>query len=224
VSHGQVTPHIADLGPDINYVADAGPLLCLGGSKPLRDVVTARCHHKTHWVEAVRAELLHQSKGIGPRARAASVYNGRGAAWLTMTVTFTAVDDQDLTPIRERLRALGEAKALRKGRAAPADPRAHLGEAQSILHANRGGYTLLAHDDDALRVARERGVPAATLVDLARRLVAEARASAKQLADGFLTLQRDGIDTGEHITGQLDLGPQRRPRIPSQRPPTQYGT
>ena len=220
MSQGQAnSPHSADLGPDINYVADTGPLLCLGAKagKPLRDIVIPRCHGKTHWVEAVRAELAHQSKGTGPRAAAARAYNGKGASWLTTVVSFTAADDPALTPIWDHLKTLAVAKQ-RTSRPTSSNPRAHLGEAQCILHAGRHGHTLLSHDDDARRVAKQQGVPAATLVDLARHLVAEERASAKQLANGFLELQRDAIDPGEYIRGQLDLTPRRRPPIPPQRP------
>jgi hypothetical protein len=81
------------------------------------------------------------------------------------------------------------------------------------LHARRNQHTFLAHDDDARAVANEHSIPAGTLVDLARRLVAEG-AHPRQLADGFMTLQRDGIDTGEHITGPLALVPPRRSRTP----------
>lgn len=218
MSQGQGTStDVADLGPNTDYVLDAGPLLCIGGFKYLRDIVTARCHGKAHWVEAVRAELLHRSVGTDRRAHAARSYNGRGAAWLTAVVTFTTVDEHDLNPIKGRLKALGDAKARRKRRPPQTDPRANLGEAQSILLARRHSHTLLAHDGDARTVSKEHGVASVTLVDLARRLVAEG-SSAKQLASGFLTLQRDGIDTGEHITGQLDLAPRRRPPAMQQQP------
>jgi len=212
---------ILNLGAEANYVADTGPLLCIGGSKQIRDIIQSRCYRKTHWVDAVRSELLRQSKGSDARARAAQMYNGKGAFWLTETVTFTALDEADVERIRNRLKVLGDAKAQRKGRRPSTHPQANLGEAQSILHARRHKHTLLAHDDDARIVAREHGVPAATIVDLARRLVSEGF-SAKKLANEFLTLQRDGIDTGEHITGQLDLRPRRQPTsVPRPRPPTQ---
>jgi hypothetical protein len=208
-----------DLGPNTNYVADTGPLLCLGAKvgKPLRDIVKNRCHGKAHWVEAVRAELTHQSKGIGPRAEAARAYNGRGASWLTAVVPFTDADDQALNPIWDDLKRLAASKQ-RTNQPTSSDPRMHLGEAQCILHASRHGHTLLAHDNDAHRVAKRHGVPAATLVDLARHLVTYERASPRQLANGFLALQQDAIDTGEHITGPLDLTPRKRPPIPAQRP------
>ncbi len=209
MSHGTTPIIVTSLAPETTYVTDTGPLLCLGASKELRDIYRARCYGKTHWVEAVKAELFHHSRGNGPRARAAEMYNGRGVAWLSAVIAFSAADDNDLAPIRNRLTTLGVAKANRQGRTPPTDPRANLGEAQSILHAHRHQHTLLAHDDDARIVAKQNSVPAATLVDLARRLVSEG-ISAKQLANMFLTLQRDGIDAGEYITGPLDLVPRGR--------------
>lgn len=208
---GPAAPMNSNLGPDASYVADTGPLLCIGGSSSLRSIFVDRSHGKTHWVEAVRDELIRHSRGRDPLARAANIYNGRGASWLTAVVQFSNQDDQDLNPIKDRLKQLAEQKAARKGRAASSHPKANLGEAQSILHSHRNRHTLLAHDDDARRVARENQVPAATLVDLARQLVAEGT-SAKELATAFLSLQRDDIDTGEHIGGQLDLRPRPRPR------------
>jgi hypothetical protein len=221
VSQGQAnSPNVANLGPDVNYVADTGPLLCLGGSKILRDLYKAHCYGKTHWVEAVRAELANQSRGIGPRAQAAKTYDGRGASWLPVPISFTTQDDQDITPIRDRLKVLGEAKAKVRGQTTQSSDGAHLGEAQSILHARRHGHTLLSHDDDARGVAGEHAVPAATLVDLGRHFVSERVATPKQLSNEFLTLRADGIDIGEPISGPLDLRPMPNPRVPPQRPRT----
>lgn len=198
-----------DLGPEATYVADTGPLLCIGGSKGLREAFVYRSHGKTHWVEAVRDELVKHSRGTDAVARAARIYNGTHARWLTVLVLFGAGDESDLMPIKARLKQLDEAKAARRGGQPSSHPKAHLGEAQSILHAIREQHILLAHDNDARTVARENRVRSATLVDLARRLVSEGK-SARVLANEFLTLQRDGIDTGEHITGQLDLAPRKR--------------
>lgn len=195
--------------PAVSYVADTGPLLCLGGAKELRAIFVRRAHGKTHWVRAVCDELLRHSRGSAPLARVAKIYSGRSVGWLTQVVEFTVEDEDDLRPIKERLNQLAEQKAFRKGRVPSAHPKANLGEAQSILHACRNSHILLAHDDDARRVARENRVPAATLVDLARHLVAEG-ASARKLATEFMSLRRDGIDTGEFVNGPLDLAPRRR--------------
>jgi hypothetical protein len=207
---------VLDLGPSTHYVTDTGPLLCLGGSKVLRDIFKARCHGKAHWVQAVRDELAHKARGYGAVAKAAEIYGGRSATWLTATIVFAPADQSELQPIWQRLQDLEKEKATRQGRAPREDPGANLGEAQSILHARRQGHTLLAHDGDARRVAREHSVPNATIVDLAQQLVAEGN-KARPLANELLGLQASGIDTGRHITGPLDLRPsqlQRRPNPP----------
>jgi hypothetical protein len=210
-------PNASTLGPEIVYVADTGPLLCLGGSKKLRDIFRHRCYGKTHWVEAVREELLHQARGKDARARAAQAYTGLAAAWLPAVVTFSAADDSELVVIKDRLEQLAKEKELRTGRAASTHQLAHLGETQSILHARRHKHTLLAHDDDARKVASEHGISTATLIALAQRLVREGH-SAKELADEFQALKLDNIDLGAPFMGPLDLTPRPKPPIPKQRP------
>lgn len=218
MSFGQATtPRFADLGPATEYVADTGPLLCLGASKYLRSVFRGRCHGKTHWVAAVRAELLNQARGTDARARAARAYTGLGASWLTAVVTFSTADGSELSAIKSRLEQLAKDKERHSGRRALTHPLAHLGETQSILHARRNTYTLLAHDNDARRVAREHGVPAATLIAFAQRLVSEGE-PVKRLADEFQTLRADGINLGGPFTGPLDLMPRPNPPTPKQRP------
>ncbi len=202
------TPPIERLGPGTQYVVDTGPLLCLGASKVLRDLVKPRCHGATDWVAAVKAELEHRSRGHGPVASAARSYAGTGASWLPPAIAFTAADESDLTPIHDHLRRLAAAKSGSPARNMSTDPRAHLGEAQSILHATRHARTLLAHDTDARTVAGARGIASATLVDLARRFVSEGE-SPKRLSSEFQILSQDGFDADEYVRSQLDLYPRR---------------
>lgn len=191
------------------YVFDTGPLLCLGLSRSLRASVINRHYGRAHWVQAVREELLRQANGNGYRARAAQAASGRSSSWLIQCVQFSAADEADLQSIGARLRHLA---ARRINSSGSTHPQAHLGEAQSILHARRRGYGLVAHDRDAQNVAREHQIRACTIVTMARQLVADNGARPQDLASELLTLQQNGIDTGERIQGPLDLTP--RPRRP----------
>ncbi|MEU7822483.1 hypothetical protein [Catellatospora sp. NPDC049133] len=217
------SPNASTLGPEVVYVADTGPLLCLGGSKKLRDVFKQRCYGKAHWVVAVREELLHQARGKDARARAAQAYTGKAAAWLPAAITFSDADESELVVIKERLEELAKEKEIRTGRAASTHQLAHLGETQSILHARRHKHTLLAHDNDARKVASEHGIPTATMIALAQRLVREGH-SAKELANEFQALKLDNIDLGAPFMGPLDLTPRPNPPIPRQRPSNSSGT
>ena len=208
VESGNSRRVVLDLGVATHYVADTGPLLCLGGSPVLRRSLAARLAGKAHWVRAVRDELARFAQRSDPLGKAAKSYSGTGAAWLSTVAEFTGADDAHLRPIMDRLRALASEKARTRGQVKNFHRKENLGEAQSILHAMRNGQTLLAHDNDARRVAIENGVPATTLVSLARRLVAEG-AEPRELAACFLSLQASNIDTGQTIRGQLDLMPRR---------------
>lgn len=207
---------IVELGPEAHYVTDSGPLLCLGAFPLLLRIMKARAHGKTHWVRAVREEISRQAaETTSARGAAARTYDGRGAAWLTPIVEFGPSDEADLAPVKDRLAMLAATKAAKNAKrygkpAQEKHPLADLGEAQSIVHAKRSGHTLLCHDMAANTVAREQGIPSATVVDLAQQLVAEGQRP-RQLADGLMLLQRMGIDTGRDVSGPLDLVP-RPPR------------
>lgn len=209
-----------NLGPDVQYVADTGPLLCLGDFRALRTIFKQRCHGKTHWVVAVRAELADQARRNDRIAAAAKSYEGRGAAWLTGPIAFAASDDVALARIRARMRQLAEEAAKRRGENPPADhARAHLGETQSILHASRNSLILLTHDGDAHTAAKEHGLRSATLIDIAQQLLFEGvpGITADSLYRGFISAQSAKIFPGRHLRGPLDLNPFR---VPGPRPPT----
>ncbi|MET8040168.1 hypothetical protein ABZU25_04780 [Micromonospora sp. NPDC005215] len=194
---------------DGEYVADTGPLLCLGYSKQLRDHVKRRWGRKTHWVDAVRQELALHAKKYDAKGRAAQYFGGTAARWL---VDAPPVDDADipkLNALLARLKALELEKSAITGRRVKTGSKANLGEAESILFACQQGHTLLAHDNDAKKVAREVGVPAGTVVDLARWLVAQG-ANVAELGQSLLDLQATDIDSGERISGVLDLVPRQR--------------
>ncbi len=208
IGHPQRRHPRADLGPATQYVLDTGPMLCLGGFPMMLRLVKHRSHGKAHWVEAVRAEVVRHGLKAGPLGAAARTFQGNGANWLTPPAVFSDADNTDLDPVRARLEVLAREKAesRRSDSIARRDSRADLGEAQSILHAKRNGHTVLTNDDGANIVAGENNLSVATIVDLARQLVAE-RNSARELARGLMKLQADGIDTGEHIAGPLALIP-----------------
>jgi hypothetical protein len=116
-------------------------------------------------------------------------------------IRFTDDDQAEIDIVHGRLRELSKV--------VDPHPNENLGEAQSIIHARRNAHYLVAHDGDAQRVARENGVPATTIVSLAREIVATG-GNARELADAFISLQSRRINTGYPVRSELDLTPRRR--------------
>lgn len=186
------------------YVLDTGPLLCLGAGKPFMTAFLQRCYGRTHWVGAVRDELARQARGSGPLQRAASRYSGRGASWLPSPVDLSGPESAaEVAGVLAEVQRCSSVAPQNRKRGMNPD----LGEAQSIVHAERTANVLMSHDNAALRVARARRVRAVTLVDLARRLVAEGSHKPAPLVAEFQKLRQTGLDIGGVVNGVLDLAP-----------------
>lgn len=69
--------------------------------------------------------------------------------------------------------------------------------------------TRSGHDDTALLAASQCKVRAGTIVDVARRVVAQDRSQAKSLAAALVSLPPQGIQIGATVRSQLDLHPKR---------------
>ncbi|MFD6635779.1 hypothetical protein ACFWDN_08150 [Micromonospora chalcea] len=156
----------------------------------------------------MKEELARHAKGRDAKGRAAQYYDGLAARWLISARAVDSADRPRVDALLGRLQQLEQEKAPR-GFRPRTDQRANLGEAESILHAWQQGYVLLAHDLDAKRVAREVGVPATTVVDLAKWLIANG-ANVHELGSSLLDLQAADIDTGRWINGVMDLVPRQR--------------
>ncbi len=202
------------LHADVELVVDTGPFLCLGGAKVLHDAFRLRCYGKTHWVQAVHDELAGHGRGTDAKATAARAFvPPRRSHWLPEPVTFGPPgSDPAVDRVLADVRGITAARRRAAGRppaSAPPRPGDDLGEAQSIVLASRTRRTLMSHDDGARIAARQARVPAVTLVDLARRLVADGQQRPAVLASAFQKLKQNGIEIGGVVNGPLDLTPRR---------------
>ncbi|RII94877.1 hypothetical protein [Clavibacter californiensis] len=191
---------------------DTGPLFCLGASTLIAELYDSHYRDDAVVVAAVKHEVQRNAERRVPPGdparkgfvtQAAKASQRRYALLLARAVPRPEPTPQALTDIEAHLLQL----ALNKSRNGRVHPDANRGEAESLYEAEFHGTTLIANEDDAVRVAKaRRNAPVENFVDVVRRLRHERHTvSPQQLVNELTRLTRQGIDIGDTVTGVTDL-------------------